>query len=313
MVLDLSPAIGEYVENVQGNCMSVLNSIRAGYGALRKSEQKVADIILADPSILGRINMVSLAEQAGVSQPTVARLCKQVGCSGFTDMKLKMVQEVAAGAPFVPGHVDPQDDASQLTNKIFTTAASTLLSVRDSLDTASVERAGAMLAAALRIEFFGCGTSGVVAQDAYHRFCRLDIRCGFHQDSVMQSVASSTLGEEEVAVIVSYTGRTRSTVDLAKACREGGGSVIGITAESSPLAEHCDVVLDARITEDSEIYLPTSSRLAQLAIVDVLAASVFLKRRDREGHRLQAVKQAVRATRLDETTTQELNGETDVG
>jgi RpiR family carbohydrate utilization transcriptional regulator len=292
--------------------MSVLNSIRDGYDGLRKSEQKVADIILADPSVLGRINMVSLAEQAGVSQPTVARLCKQVGCSGFTDLKLRMVQEVAAGVPFVPGHVDTKDDASQLTNKIFTTAASTLLSVRDSLDVTAVERAGVMLAAAPRIEFFGCGTSGVVAQDAYHRFCRLDIRCGFHQDSVMQSVASSTLGEKEVAVIVSYTGRTRSTVELAKVCHEVGGSVIGITAKSSPLAKYCDVVLDARITEDSEIYLPTSSRLAQLAIVDVLAASVFLKRRDREGHRLQAVKRAVRATRLGDAAIDEENGDLDV-
>jgi RpiR family carbohydrate utilization transcriptional regulator len=70
--------------------------------------------------------------------------------------------------------------------------------------------------------------------------------------------------------------------------------------------------LDARITEDSEIYLPTSSRLAQLAIVDVLAASVFLKRRDREGHRLQAVKRAVRATRLGDAAIDEENGDLDV-
>ena len=280
--------------------MSVLEAIRDRYAELRKSEQKVADIILADPSQMEQTNMVRLAAQAGVSQPTVARLCKQIGCSGFADMKLKMVQEVAAGTPFVPADVDYLDDAQQITNKIFTTAASTLLSVRDGLDTSEVERAGMMLADAPRIEFIGCGTSGVVAQDAYHRFCRLDIRCGYHQDSVMQSVAASTLNEGDVAVIVSYTGRTRSTVELAEVCRSSGASVIGITAVESPLAKVCHVILDARITEDTEIYLPTSSRLAQLAIIDVLAASVFLKRRDQEGHRLNAVKQAVRATRFTE-------------
>ena len=131
--------------------MSVLEAIRDGYGGLRKSEQKVADIILSDPSVMGRINMVSLASQAGVSQPTVARLCKRVGCKGFADMKLKMVQEVAAGAPFIPGHVSPRDSARELTNKIFTTAASTLLNVRDSLDADSVEQAGDALANANRI------------------------------------------------------------------------------------------------------------------------------------------------------------------
>ena len=202
----------------------------------------------------------------------------------------------------MPGHVDINDGPSELTNKIFTSAASTLLSVRDSLNVQAVERSVAYLASASRIEFFGSGTSGVVAQDAYHRFCRLDIRCGFHQDSVMQSVAASTVSKGEVAVLVSYTGRTRSTVALAKACRLAGGAVIGITGEGTPLAEHCDVVLDARITEDTELYLPTSSRLAQLAIVDVLAAAVFLQRRVSEGHRLQAVKQAVSATRYPERT-----------
>ncbi len=116
----------------------------------------------------------------------------------------------------------------------------------------------------------------------------------------MQRVAASTLGDGEVAVIVSYTGRTRSTVELAETCREAGVAVIGITGEGTPLAGHCNVVLDAHITEDTELYLPTSSRLAQLAIVDVLAATVFLARREREGHRLHAVKQAVSATRYPE-------------
>jgi len=291
----------------------VLQNIRDDYQSLRKSEQKVADIILADPSVMGRINMASLARQAGVSQPTVARLCKKLGCSGFTELKLRLVQEVAAGTPFIPSHVAPNDEPKELINKIFTSAASTLLSVRDSLDACAVERAADMLVSAPRIEFFGSGTSGVVAQDAYHRFCRLDIRCGFHQDSIMQSVASSTLGTDEVAVIVSYTGRTRSTVELAHACKAAGGSVIGITGENTPLAAHCDVVLDARITEDTELYLPTSSRLAQLAIVDVLAAAVFLRRRVREGHRLQAVKRAVQKTRLSETgQSPEANGEQNV-
>ena len=281
--------------------MGVLEAIRENYQSLRKSEQKVADIILADPGVLARMNMVTLAGEAGVSQPTVARLSKQIGCSGFAELKLKMVQEVAAGSPFIPSNVSYHDDSTQLTHKIFSTAASTLLSVRDSLDTSEVERASLMLASAARIEFLGCGTSGVVAQDAYQRFCRLDIRCGYHQDSVMQSVASSTLGPDDVAVVVSYTGRTRSTVELAKACRQAGASLIGITSQQSPLAEYADVVLDARITEDTEIYLPTSSRLAQLAIVDVLAASVFLKRREEEGSRLTAVKNAVQGTRLTES------------
>ena len=116
----------------------------------------------------------------------------------------------------------------------------------------------------------------------------------------MQSVASSTLNVGDVAVIVSYTGRTKSTLELAEVCHGAGATVIGITTQGSPLAASCHVVLDARITEDTEIYLPTSSRLAQLAIVDVLAASVFLKRSDQEDRRLQAVKRAVQSTRLSE-------------
>jgi len=47
--------------------MSVLEAIRGRYAELRKSEQKVADIILADPSQMEQTNMVRLAAQAGAA------------------------------------------------------------------------------------------------------------------------------------------------------------------------------------------------------------------------------------------------------
>lgn len=279
--------------------MSLLQQLRECYDALRRSERKVADILLADPGAVSSLTMVTLADAAGVSQPTVSRLAKSVGCSGFADLKLRLVQEVATGVPYVGSNLSAEDDIPALTRKIFDGAAAGLFEVRDSLDRAAVERAVAALAAAPRIEFFGQGTSFAVAQDAYHKFFRLDIRAGLHADSIMQQVAAATLAVGDVALFISYSGRTRQMVDLAAAVRARGALVIGITAKAAPLGQLSDVVLDPHISEDTDVYLPTSSRLAQLAIVDLLAAGVFLRCRSTQSARLKAVKRAVARTRLD--------------
>ena len=50
---------------------------------LRKSERKVAEFVLKDPLAVIRMRIVDLAQHAEVSEPTVVRFCRAVGCNGF--------------------------------------------------------------------------------------------------------------------------------------------------------------------------------------------------------------------------------------
>jgi RpiR family carbohydrate utilization transcriptional regulator len=57
-----------------------------------------------------------------------------------------------------------------------------------------------------------------------------------------------------------------------------GAKVLAITAADSPLARLASVCLPMNSLEDEDFYAPIKSRMAHLAIVDVLAVGVALSR-----------------------------------
>ena len=65
---------------------------------------------------------------------------------------------------------------------------------------------------------------------------------------------------------------------MARIARENGASVLGVTAENSPLAKASTVSLNIPLPEDTDIYMPMTSRIIQLTVLDVLATGMTLRR-----------------------------------
>src|SRR4051812_31640845 len=64
---------------------NILEVVRTQRSSLRKSDGKVADLLLADPRRVLNATLAETADFAHVSQPTVIRFCVAVGCSGFSE------------------------------------------------------------------------------------------------------------------------------------------------------------------------------------------------------------------------------------
>ena len=131
-----------------------------------------------------------------------------------------------------------------------------------------------------RSEFFGFGASGIVALDAQQKFPLFGVPCVAHQDSHQQFIAASMLKPGDAVVAISNTGATRSLIEVARTARERGASVIVITGSNSPLASFSDVAVIAETLENTDVYTPTTSRLAALVIIDILSTSVALRKGD---------------------------------
>ncbi|HEX8883158.1 MAG TPA: transcriptional regulator, partial [Noviherbaspirillum sp.] len=150
----------------------LLDAIRTQMDALSKSERKVAMAVLDNPQLTISENITALARTAQVSEPTVVRFCRAVGCDGWHEFKLKLAQGLAL-APSGRDETPLQDDlAEDLVSKICGRSVNTLLDLRNTLDPQAVQRALDILAAAAKIEFYGQGSSGLVAADAQHKFFR---------------------------------------------------------------------------------------------------------------------------------------------
>jgi RpiR family carbohydrate utilization transcriptional regulator len=245
---------------------------------LRKSELKVADFVLKHPLEVIRMRIVDLADQADVSEPTVVRFCRAVGCTGFQDFKLALAQQLASSPSYGQIAVTDSDSTREYTHKVFDSTVDALLKVRDSLVLDNLEAAVAAICSAGRVEFYGFGASAAVAFDAQHKFFRLQIRSSAYSDPHLQNMSATSLNTGDVVVAISQSGRTQALLDSMELVKNAGGIVIGLAPSSSPIAKSATIAIEVDAKEDIQIYTPLSSRIAHLAVIDVLAIGVAQKK-----------------------------------
>lgn len=283
---------------------NLLQRLSTQQDQLNRSERKVVQVIIADPQSATRMSIAALAELAKVSEPTVNRMCRSFGLKGYPDFKMELAQSMARGMPYVSQTVDQNDTAAQYTDKIFTSTMASLDTAKQQIDSKAIERAVDYLSQAQQICFFGMGASGAVAQDALHKFFRFNIPVVAHNDSLMMRMTAAACKRGDVLVLLSFTGRTKEMVEVARIGRSAGALVIAITQEGSSLAEEASLVLGVESPEDTDVYMPMQSRMIQLTLVDVLATGVILRRGEDFHSHLKNIKQSLATTRLSVTKEQ---------
>ncbi|MGB1263563.1 MAG: MurR/RpiR family transcriptional regulator [Cognaticolwellia sp.] len=279
--------------------MNILEKITDELESFSKSERKVAEVILSSPSTVIHASIAALAKQANISEPTVNRFCRRLDTKGYPDFKLHLAQSLANGTPYVNRHVDENDSAPEYTAKIFESTMANLELARKSLDTAIINRAVDLLTQANKISFFGLGASAIVAHDAQNKFFRFNVPVVYFDDILMQRMSAINSQQGDVVVLISHTGRTKSLVDVACLARENDATVIGITATGTPLAKACNIVLSLDVAEDTDLYMPMASRIAQLTLIDCLATGFTLRRGTKFRDNLKKVKDSLRSSRFE--------------
>jgi len=276
---------------------SFLIQLKAARETMRPSEQRLADLVLATPDAAVEWTMDEIAGRAEVSAPTVVRFCNAVGCRGFRDFKLKLARDRGTAQHFAHPDVDADDPPETVARKIVDGAIAALIDVRRDLRPEEVAAAAAILARAARIEFYGSGNSGIVAQDMQHKIFRLGMPTVAYADPHVFCMSATTLAPGDAVVAISNSGRTEDVLEAAREARAVGADVIAVTRGGSPLAELATATIAVSVSEDSEVYSPMASRLAHLVVGDMLAVAVAQLKGDIAWSRLQRAKEAVRRRR----------------
>ncbi|MCD1636405.1 MurR/RpiR family transcriptional regulator [Martelella mediterranea] len=263
--------------------------VRAKPG-LRKSDSRVADIVLDRPAEAVNMTLANLAEAAGVSEPTVIRFCTAIGCKGYRDMRAWLARSLAFARTTSHTAISSEDDLATIITKVFDYNLSNLNWAQGRLKAEHVEAAVKLLSDARRIEFFGVGASGIVALDAQQKFPLFGCPCGAPTDAHQMFMTADMLGAGDVAVAISNTGNTREVREALMVARARGASTIALTGHETSMLEHCDVVLMVETLENTDLYTPTVSRLSHLVVIDILATAVSLRRDGAHHERLRQMK-----------------------
>ncbi|GAA6139125.1 MurR/RpiR family transcriptional regulator [Arenicella sp. 4NH20-0111] len=278
---------------------SLLQLMQSDTIRLSKSDKKLSAIILADPASVIHQSIALLASTAEVSEPTVNRFCHKLGCDGYPDFKLRLAQEISSNGQLFVENLTQGDDSTMVIQKIMGSIQGSIQSLANSIDPESLDKAADSIAHCKSVNFFGMGASSSVALDAQHKFFRFGMPVSSHTDFINQRMMCSMLESDDVAVFISYTGRTDAMIVNAEIAQDRGAKLIGITSNGSILSNQCDIVLNAVTAEDTDLFTPMTSRIIHLAVIDMLATSVALKLGTSVEDNIKSIKKNLASTRTD--------------
>ncbi len=256
----------------------LLDSIRNRLDTLSKSEHKVALAVLAKPELTIAENISALARLAQVSEPTVVRFCRTLGLDGWHEFKLKLAQSLAL-APKLSDSAMRQDDLMvDLVDKICNRSVNALLDLRSSLNVHRVEQALAVLSRATKIEFYGQGSSGIIAMDAQHKFFRSGVPTVAYSDPHIHSISAALLKPGDVVVAISQRGHNTALLRSVMLAKKAGAAVVVLAPSGTPLSEAATVPVDIDLAFETDPYTPITARLAYLVVIDILAVGLALQK-----------------------------------
>jgi glucokinase len=257
---------------------AILSQIRRARGGLSPAELRVADYVLSHPRTVLNDPIAEIAKAAQVSQPTVIRFCRSLGCEGLSDFKLRLASGLTSTIPVSHTQVTNDDTMVELGAKVLGNTASAILQVRDHLNRDAIDRAVEVLVKARRVDFYALGHYGVVAQDAQFKFLRFGMPSTAYTEPRLQQLAVRVLGPQDVIVVISSSGKLQELLEVVDLAKARGATVIAITASQSQLARKADIALLVDHSEDVNTHLPMVSRILHLLVIDILTVGLAMQR-----------------------------------
>jgi len=267
-----------------------------------KSDRRLASLVLSDLDFASKAAISEIAARVGVSEPTVTRFCRNLGCEGLRDFKFYLAQAIAIGGQYLSPEPLSRDAREQRIATAITEAAiSAIQRASENLDMTTLVAVAERLATSGNVLCIGSGgISSMMATEMQNRLFRLGLPVLAQIDGQLQRMYAAVATPETTLVAFSVSGYARSVIEAVQVAQQYGATTVAITAPDSALAKAADTVIHLQPLEDGNIYKPTSSRYALLAIVDMIVTSVAETRGPKVLENLRRIKQSVNTLKVDD-------------
>ena len=279
--------------------MSILHNLKQLESSLSKAETRIADVVQTDPETITNITTAELARMAQVSDPMISRFCRTLGCTSFPDFKVQLAKSLAGKMSFISESVSPGDSASCYIEKRINANQAALEYIRRNLDSRVIEEAVNLLKNSNKIEIYGMGGTAAIAKDAQHKLFRLGIPTVAYEDNLMQRMTAAAADNKTAILLFSVTGRTKAMIEVAEIARQANAKIIAITNPNSPLARLSNITITSgHELEDTTIYVPMTTRIIILTIIDILATGLALSLGSEVDKQMKHIKHHLDTTKI---------------
>ncbi len=264
-----------------------LAALRRDPTGLSAAETRLARRIVADPTIVVDLTITDLAVLCETSPATVARFAQTLGFSGYRQFRLELAQALSRESAERERFGLDQDDvladdaAESVAAKIAYQEMRAIEQTAHGLDAAAIDAVAGLLGSSGSTDIFAVGASALAASDLHLKLARIGMTAWHAPDVHFALVQAAQRRPGDVAVGISHGGTTREVIEPLALARDGGATTIAITnAPESPITRHADWVLLTKARESPFRIGATASRIAQLAVVDIVFTRIVQARTD---------------------------------
>lgn len=270
--------------------IDILSRITENISQFSRAEQKAAQVILDDIMFSVRASISELAKRAKVSEATITRLAKSLGCKNVRDLKVQLAQAAMVGERYLREvNVEPSGISG-----VYEAAIKILNQNAKLIDQEKLDLCVSRFAEARQVLIFGVGgASTLMAQECQFRLFRIGISAAAYSDPMLMRMVSSTVDKNDIVMCLSVGGFSPDVQESAEIARQFGATIVAITSKNNQLADNADIHLPIYFQEGEYIFKPSASRYAMLAAIDVLTTELAVKTKRRSREKLRRLKRTL--------------------
>lgn len=251
--------------------MSCIYKIREGNASYTDTEKKLAQYILDHVNEVTLNSAQVLGERVGVSPAAVIRFSKKLGYNGFTAMKVDLAKDERTEIANFDDMIQEQDSMDTVLKKAENLNTMLQNQAYRLINAESLEKAVDVLLNCRTVYLFGISGSGIVCMDLMQKLSRINRHAVYHSDFHDQLAAAAHMTEQDVAIAVSYSGKTNEVNAAMGLAKELGAATIAITQfKKTPLTKQADILLYIPSSERDLRIGAIASRNASLIVTDLL-------------------------------------------
>lgn len=216
---------------------------------LSESEKLVADYIIKHKDEISNISINKLAKYAYSSNPTIIRLCRKLGLSGYKEFKIKFssqleiyykgLNDVNPDFPFTQ-----KDSIKEITNKICILTKETVDQCYHSIDVSILNDISETIIKSKNIYIYAVGDSMIRAMAFQNRLLKIKILSVISSQFQEERYYAKNATDEDCAIFITYGGNELYN-QLLQAFKDKGTKTIVISANrKSVLSESADYFIE---------------------------------------------------------------------
>ncbi len=278
--------------------LNTLTKIKSLYPEITAAEKEIADFILNKPEEIYRLTIKDIASRTNVSLPTVFRFARRLGFEGFKDFKVALIRDIGLGLYFSPEGISAESTEG-VTASVFENEIASLKETHANIDYQAVDKAVEAILQADRLLFLAVSSSIPIALDFNWKFSLAGFNCFQNPDLFTQEMVSKTSRKKDVALGISFSGETREVVRCMENAQKNGTTTICVTSFiNSPITRYSDIKLFTAPVKTIYQKIDLPSRIAQIAILDVVYVSAVRKDSQKLSRNISKAEEALLSHRI---------------